>query len=134
MFVQTIDDEDISTPPPAKKLKKSQCTPLFMCAYRMRGKIYTGLMVFFCTYYIQCIDLQSSKSRDFYDIKQLTTTSSSTYKKCRFKLWMMCQVSKALRKITGLLTIHNTCIVLLKPKFMILKDRRLSVKIKKKIV
>ncbi|XP_052716742.1 methylthioribulose-1-phosphate dehydratase-like isoform X2 [Crassostrea angulata] len=24
MFVQTIDDEDISTPPPAKKLKKSQ--------------------------------------------------------------------------------------------------------------
>lgn len=49
-------------------------------------------------------------------------------------LWMMCQVSKALRKITGLLTIHNTCIVLLKPKFMILKDRRLSVKIKKKIV
>lgn len=49
-------------------------------------------------------------------------------------LWMMCQVSKALRKITGLLTIHNTCIVLSKPKFMILKDRRLSVKIKKKIV
>lgn len=47
-------------------------------------------------------------------------------------LWMMCQVSKALRKITGLLTMHNTCIVLLKPKFMILKDRRLSVKIKKK--
>lgn len=47
-------------------------------------------------------------------------------------LWMMCQVSKAQRKITGLLTIHNTCIVLLKPKFMILKDRRLSVKIKKK--
>lgn len=74
MFVQTIDDEDISTPPPAKKLKKSQCTPLFMCAYRMRGKIYRGLMVFFCTYYILCIDLKSSKSRDFYDIKQLTTT------------------------------------------------------------
>lgn len=49
-------------------------------------------------------------------------------------LWMMCQVSKAQRKITGLLTIHNTCIALLKPKFMILKDRRLSVKIKKKIV
>lgn len=77
MFVQTIDDEDISTPPPAKKLKKSQCTPLFMCAYRMRGKIYTGLTVFFCTYYIvyiMYIDLESSKSRDFYDIKQLTTT------------------------------------------------------------
>lgn len=47
-------------------------------------------------------------------------------------LWMMCQVSKSLRKITGLLTIHNTCIILLKPKFMIRKDRRLSVKIKKK--
>lgn len=31
-------------------------------------------MVFFCTYYILCIDLESSKSRDFYDIKQLTTT------------------------------------------------------------
>ena len=37
MFVQTIEDEDISAPPPVKKLKKSQCTPLFMCAYRMRG-------------------------------------------------------------------------------------------------
>lgn len=49
-------------------------------------------------------------------------------------LWMMCQVSKALRKITGLLTIHNTSVVSLKPKFMIRKDRRLSVKIKKKIV
>ncbi|XP_048730865.1 methylthioribulose-1-phosphate dehydratase-like isoform X2 [Ostrea edulis] len=36
MFVQTINDEDISAPPPAKKLKKSQCTPLFMCAYKMR--------------------------------------------------------------------------------------------------
>lgn len=49
-------------------------------------------------------------------------------------LWMMCQVSKALRKITGLLTIHNTCVVSLKPKFMIRKDRRLLVKIKKNIV
>ncbi|XP_069132762.1 methylthioribulose-1-phosphate dehydratase-like [Argopecten irradians] len=36
LFVQTIDDEDISGPPPSKKLKKSQCTPLFMNAYTMR--------------------------------------------------------------------------------------------------
>ncbi|CAG9862892.1 unnamed protein product [Phyllotreta striolata] len=37
MFVQTIDNEDIEVPPPGKKLKKSQCTPLFMCAYTMRN-------------------------------------------------------------------------------------------------
>lgn len=36
LFVQTIDNEDICHPPPAKKLKKSQCTPLFMNAYTMR--------------------------------------------------------------------------------------------------
>lgn len=37
LFVQTIDNVDISCPPAAKKLKKSQCTPLFMNAYTMRG-------------------------------------------------------------------------------------------------
>ncbi|CAG9787619.1 unnamed protein product [Diatraea saccharalis] len=37
LFVQTIDDEDLELPPAAKKLKKSQCTPLFMLAYRERG-------------------------------------------------------------------------------------------------
>ncbi|XP_059150817.1 methylthioribulose-1-phosphate dehydratase-like isoform X2 [Physella acuta] len=40
LFVQTIDGEDILTPPPAKKLKKSQCTPLFMNAYTMRREYY----------------------------------------------------------------------------------------------
>ncbi|XP_052801845.1 methylthioribulose-1-phosphate dehydratase-like isoform X2 [Mya arenaria] len=35
LFVQTIDDIDLDGPPPAKKLKKSQCTPLFMNAYTM---------------------------------------------------------------------------------------------------
>jgi len=37
MFVQTIDDRDLEGPPPVKKLKKSQCTPLFMNAYTMAG-------------------------------------------------------------------------------------------------
>ncbi|XP_071955466.1 methylthioribulose-1-phosphate dehydratase-like [Antedon mediterranea] len=37
IFVQDIKNVDISTPPPEKKLKKSQCTPLFMNAYTMRG-------------------------------------------------------------------------------------------------
>ncbi|CAL1535102.1 unnamed protein product [Lymnaea stagnalis] len=37
LFVQTIDEEDIFTPPPQKNLKKSQCTPLFMNAYTMRN-------------------------------------------------------------------------------------------------
>lgn len=37
LFVQTMEGEDLSTPPLQKKLKKSQCTPLFMCAYRMRN-------------------------------------------------------------------------------------------------
>ncbi|XP_026496343.2 probable methylthioribulose-1-phosphate dehydratase [Vanessa tameamea] len=36
LFVQTISDEDLELPPPDKKLKKSQCTPLFMLAYRER--------------------------------------------------------------------------------------------------
>ncbi|KAF5295156.1 hypothetical protein FQR65_LT10544 [Abscondita terminalis] len=33
MFVQDIRGKDLELPPPEKKLKKSQCTPLFMCAY-----------------------------------------------------------------------------------------------------
>lgn len=37
LFVQNIAGEDLELPPPAKKLKKSQCTPLFMCAYTMRN-------------------------------------------------------------------------------------------------
>lgn len=37
MFVQTIDGNDLELPTPEKKLKKSQCTPLFMCAYTMRN-------------------------------------------------------------------------------------------------
>ncbi|XP_077178269.1 methylthioribulose-1-phosphate dehydratase [Paroedura picta] len=37
MFVCDIEEWDISGPPPHKKLKKSQCTPLFMNAYTMRG-------------------------------------------------------------------------------------------------
>lgn len=37
MFVQTIDGTDLELPPPEKNLKKSQCTPLFMCAYTMRN-------------------------------------------------------------------------------------------------
>lgn len=37
MFVQDIEEENISCPPEYKKLKKSECTPLFMNAYVMRG-------------------------------------------------------------------------------------------------
>lgn len=37
LFVQDLEDRFISGPPPHKKLKKSQCTPLFMNAYTMRG-------------------------------------------------------------------------------------------------
>ncbi|KAM9652534.1 methylthioribulose-1-phosphate dehydratase isoform 1-T1 [Morphnus guianensis] len=37
MFVCDMNEQDISGPPPQKKLKKSQCTPLFMNAYTMRG-------------------------------------------------------------------------------------------------
>uniref|UniRef100_A0A672LES5 Methylthioribulose-1-phosphate dehydratase n=1 Tax=Sinocyclocheilus grahami TaxID=75366 RepID=A0A672LES5_SINGR len=37
LFVCDIDEKDISCPPPQKNLKKSQCTPLFMNAYTMRG-------------------------------------------------------------------------------------------------
>ncbi|KAG4068295.1 hypothetical protein HA402_007815 [Bradysia odoriphaga] len=35
LFIQTINGDDILTPPEYKKLKKSQCTPLFMLAYRL---------------------------------------------------------------------------------------------------
>lgn len=37
LFVQDIDGNDVQLPPPSKKLKKSQCTPLFMCAYTARN-------------------------------------------------------------------------------------------------
>ncbi|XP_026562916.1 methylthioribulose-1-phosphate dehydratase isoform X1 [Pseudonaja textilis] len=37
MFVCDIEEKDISGPPSHKKLRKSQCTPLFMNAYIMRG-------------------------------------------------------------------------------------------------
>ncbi|XP_053279728.1 methylthioribulose-1-phosphate dehydratase [Pleuronectes platessa] len=37
LFVCDMEERDISCPPPSKKLKKSQCTPLFMNAYTMRG-------------------------------------------------------------------------------------------------
>ncbi|XP_064008247.1 methylthioribulose-1-phosphate dehydratase isoform X1 [Pogoniulus pusillus] len=37
MFVCDLSGQDISGPPVHKKLKKSQCTPLFMNAYSMRG-------------------------------------------------------------------------------------------------
>lgn len=37
MFVQDIEGKDLELPPVEKKLKKSQCTPLFMCAYTMRN-------------------------------------------------------------------------------------------------
>lgn len=36
LFVQNMDGQDLLLPPPEKKLKKSQCTPLFMCAYTAR--------------------------------------------------------------------------------------------------
>ncbi|XP_011722383.2 methylthioribulose-1-phosphate dehydratase isoform X4 [Macaca nemestrina] len=38
MFVCDINEKDLSGPLPSKKLKKSQCTPLFMNAYTMRGR------------------------------------------------------------------------------------------------
>lgn len=36
MFVCDMNGKDIELPPPCKKLKKSQCTPLFMTCYHMR--------------------------------------------------------------------------------------------------
>lgn len=37
IFVQDIEGHDLELPPPEKKLRKSQCTPLFMCAYTARN-------------------------------------------------------------------------------------------------
>jgi len=37
LFVQDLAEKDLNCPPPEKKLKKSQCTPLFMNAYVKRG-------------------------------------------------------------------------------------------------
>ncbi|XP_065091047.1 probable methylthioribulose-1-phosphate dehydratase isoform X1 [Ochlerotatus camptorhynchus] len=34
LFIQNIDGDDLQLPPDYKKLTKSQCTPLFMLAYR----------------------------------------------------------------------------------------------------
>lgn len=41
MFVCDMEERDISCPPAWKKLKKSQCTPLFMNAYTMRGGTFS---------------------------------------------------------------------------------------------
>lgn len=35
--MQTLTGNDLSSPPPEKQLRKSQCTPLFMCAYLERA-------------------------------------------------------------------------------------------------
>lgn len=40
MFVCDMEERNISCPPAWKKLKKSQCTPLFMNAYIMRGESF----------------------------------------------------------------------------------------------
>jgi len=37
LFVQDLQGRDLILPAPSKALKKSQCTPLFMCAYKERG-------------------------------------------------------------------------------------------------
>uniref|UniRef100_A0A8C5JWX8 Methylthioribulose-1-phosphate dehydratase n=1 Tax=Jaculus jaculus TaxID=51337 RepID=A0A8C5JWX8_JACJA len=37
LFVCDINEKDLSGPPASKKLQKSQCNPLFMNAYTMRG-------------------------------------------------------------------------------------------------
>lgn len=37
LFVQNISGDELASPPPEKQLRKSQCTPLFMCAYRERA-------------------------------------------------------------------------------------------------
>ncbi|XP_073996570.1 methylthioribulose-1-phosphate dehydratase isoform X1 [Rhodnius prolixus] len=37
LFIQDIHGNDLEIPAPEKKLKKSQCTPLFMCIYNARN-------------------------------------------------------------------------------------------------
>lgn len=37
LFIQNIEGEDLQEPPEYKKLTKSQCTPLFILAYRHRN-------------------------------------------------------------------------------------------------
>lgn len=37
LFIQNMDGDDLQVPPDFKKLTKSQCTPLFMLAYRDRN-------------------------------------------------------------------------------------------------
>lgn len=37
LFVQDITGKDLALPPAEKQLTKSQCTPLFMCAYTARN-------------------------------------------------------------------------------------------------
>jgi len=38
LFVCDMEERDVSCPPAWKHLRRSQCTPLFMNAYRMRGE------------------------------------------------------------------------------------------------
>ena len=53
LFVQTIQNEDLDGPPPQKKLKKSQCTPLFMNAYTMGSKdVFIVVILFLLTVFV----------------------------------------------------------------------------------
>lgn len=45
IFVQDMNGMDIELPPAEKKLTKSQCTPIFMCAYM--GKLKNQFFFFF---------------------------------------------------------------------------------------
>lgn len=69
MFVCDMEEKDISCPPAWKKLKKSQCTPLFMNAYTMRGESMTGHCLFGDSF-IYCSKWNRigvrQKERDFY--------------------------------------------------------------------
>ena len=51
LFVQDLDGKDLEVPAPERNLKKSQCTPLFMCAYRSKHNIFVQFIsVTWCQY------------------------------------------------------------------------------------
>lgn len=50
LFIQDMEGRDLKLPPISKNLKKSQCTPLFMCAYKGRKPIQIRVYLNLITY------------------------------------------------------------------------------------
>ncbi|XP_032222586.1 probable methylthioribulose-1-phosphate dehydratase [Nematostella vectensis] len=62
LFIHDSEDKEIAHPPPEKKLKRSQCVPLFMFAYSMRG---AGAVIHSHSKYAVMVSLLDQEATEF---------------------------------------------------------------------